>query len=140
MRGFSTHWLGQSVSFIGSAATGFALSLWLFERTGQAAELSLVALTGAIPSTLINLFFILGFASYFALWRAKAPPEMQGRVFAARRIVIALGGQVGYIMAGPWADGPCRACQRAALWSACSARGWAKARVQELCWCICWGV
>ena len=42
MTGFMIVWLGQLVSLVGSAMTGFALSLWAWQETGQATALALV--------------------------------------------------------------------------------------------------
>lgn len=38
------------------------------------------------------------------IWQSKVPPEMQGRVFAARRMVVSLSLPIAYLTAGPLAD------------------------------------
>lgn len=39
-RGFLPMWLGQTVSLLGSAMTGFGISIWLFDQTNQASSLT----------------------------------------------------------------------------------------------------
>lgn len=55
MRRFLVVWAGQTVSSVGSAMTRFALSLWIFERTGQATGIALVWLASALPTVVITL-------------------------------------------------------------------------------------
>jgi hypothetical protein len=45
---FSIIWLGQLVSILGSSITGFALSIWVHQRTGSAAQFSLIAFCGVL--------------------------------------------------------------------------------------------
>lgn len=40
MRGFMVVWVGQVVSILGSAMTGFGISIWLFTETNQATSLT----------------------------------------------------------------------------------------------------
>lgn len=54
--------------------TGFALSIWAWEQTGQ------------------------------AIWQLKVPPNKQGRVFAARRLIAQASMAVSMVLAGPLAD------------------------------------
>lgn len=42
LRTFLIIWIGQSVSVLGTEMTNFALTLWIWERTGQATPLALV--------------------------------------------------------------------------------------------------
>jgi hypothetical protein len=42
MKGFTVLWLGQIVSVLASFMTQFALTIWAFEKTGQATALALV--------------------------------------------------------------------------------------------------
>jgi MFS transporter, DHA3 family, macrolide efflux protein len=51
---FSIVWLGQLVSLIGSAVTGFALSIWVYQRTGSATQFALIAFCGVLPSVLFS--------------------------------------------------------------------------------------
>ncbi|HZA25912.1 MAG TPA: MFS transporter, partial [Dehalococcoidia bacterium] len=47
-------WLGQLVALIGSGVTGFALSIWVYQRTGSATQFALIAFCGALPSVLLS--------------------------------------------------------------------------------------
>jgi len=49
-------WFGQSVSSLGTAMTGFAISIWAFERTGSALVLSVSALLVMLPRMLMGIF------------------------------------------------------------------------------------
>jgi DHA3 family macrolide efflux protein-like MFS transporter len=51
---FSIIWLGRLVSFLGSSLTGFALGIWVYQRTGSATQFGLIAFCGALPSTLFS--------------------------------------------------------------------------------------
>jgi len=53
MRGFSVLWLGQAVSILGTGMTGFAMTIWAWQETGQATTLALVALFNFGPSVLL---------------------------------------------------------------------------------------
>ncbi|MEG4503269.1 MFS transporter [Microcoleus sp. F6_B4] len=48
-------------------------------------------------------FPILG-SSNEAIWLAKVPPEVQGRVFATRAVIVQLASAIGLSIAGPLAD------------------------------------
>jgi MFS family permease len=74
--------------------------------------LALIAF-GLRPSLLlIGIAGVLGFlvipianGSSQALWQAKVEPDVQGRVFAVRRVLAQIAGPVAMLMAGPLADG-----------------------------------
>lgn len=56
-RGFRTFviiWLGQSISLIGSGLTGFALGVWVYQRTGSATQFTLIALATALPGIVFS--------------------------------------------------------------------------------------
>ena len=53
MRTFIIIWLGQLTSLIGSGLIGFALSVWVFEQTGQATPFALTALFSVLPHILL---------------------------------------------------------------------------------------
>ena len=54
MRAFVPIWLGQVVSGFGSNVGGFALGVWVFNRTGSATQLGLIAFFGALPGLLLS--------------------------------------------------------------------------------------
>jgi DHA3 family macrolide efflux protein-like MFS transporter len=54
MKTFLVIWGGQLISIIGSGLTGFALSVWMFEQTGQAMPIALNALAYNLPRVLIS--------------------------------------------------------------------------------------
>src|SRR5919106_3757646 len=47
-------WLGQLVSLVGSGVTGFALSIWVYQRTGSATQFALIAFCGVLPIVLLS--------------------------------------------------------------------------------------
>jgi predicted MFS family arabinose efflux permease len=47
-------WIGQIISLFGSGLTGFALGVWLYQRTGSASNFALVALCSALPQLLVS--------------------------------------------------------------------------------------
>ncbi|BAZ54109.1 hypothetical protein NIES4103_67940 [Nostoc sp. NIES-4103] len=59
-----------------------------------------------IPAQFCSSFsFPLNGSSDTAIWLAKVPPNVQGRVFAARSLLLQIASAVGYLIAGPLADG-----------------------------------
>ncbi|MDX2074897.1 MAG: MFS transporter [bacterium] len=54
MRAFTLIWIGQVVSLLGSAMTGFALSIWAWEKTGEATALALVGFFNFMPIVLFS--------------------------------------------------------------------------------------
>ncbi len=55
-RDFMVIWLGQVVSMFGSGLTGFALGVWVYERTGSITEFTLIAVFGSVPGLLVSPF------------------------------------------------------------------------------------
>ncbi|XYI02626.1 MFS transporter [Sorangium sp. So ce1128] len=53
MRTFFLVWLGQVVSLVGSSLTGFALGVWLYQRTGSVTQLALVHCVTHLPSIVV---------------------------------------------------------------------------------------
>ncbi|MEG4634736.1 MFS transporter [Microcoleus sp. AR_TQ3_B6] len=47
-------WLGQMVSLIGSGLTGFALGIWVYQRTGSVTQFALIALSTTLPAIVIS--------------------------------------------------------------------------------------
>jgi DHA3 family macrolide efflux protein-like MFS transporter len=56
MRGFTVVWLGQLVSFLGTGMTQFALTIWAWEKTGEATALALVGFSFTLPYILASPF------------------------------------------------------------------------------------
>ncbi len=56
MFGFSIVWLGQIVSVLATNMSGFALTIWAFEKTSSATVLGLVQLSFSLPFLLISPF------------------------------------------------------------------------------------
>ncbi len=48
-RGFLTIWLGQFASLFGSGMTSFALTIWIYQRTGSPTALALAAFFSRVP-------------------------------------------------------------------------------------------
>lgn len=53
MTTFMIIWIGQLISIVGSGLTGFALSVWIFEQTGQATPFAITALCSVLPRILL---------------------------------------------------------------------------------------
>jgi len=53
MGGFTTIWVGQLVSLLGSAMTRFAISVWAWQTTGQATSLALIGFFSFAPTVLL---------------------------------------------------------------------------------------
>ncbi len=49
MRTFLLIWIGQLVSLLGTGLTGFALSVWVFQQTGSATQLTLISFFAVLP-------------------------------------------------------------------------------------------
>ncbi len=56
MRTFFVIWAGQALSMVGSGLTGFALGVWIFQRTGSATQFAMIALAATLPAVLISPF------------------------------------------------------------------------------------
>ena len=69
----------------------------------------LFGLGRSLPVWVITSFFaalinVCINASNQSIWQAKVPPDVQGRVFSARRMIAQVVGPVGILLAGPLAD------------------------------------
>lgn len=51
---FLVVWAGQAVSLLGSQMSGFALGVWLYQRTGLASNFAFVALCTVLPQMLLS--------------------------------------------------------------------------------------
>ncbi len=54
MRTFITIWAGQLVSTLGSALTGFALGVWIYQVTGSATLYAITLLVSVVPRILVS--------------------------------------------------------------------------------------
>ena len=55
LKTFLTLWATQSLSQLGSAMTGFALTLWLYQKTGSALQTALLSICSFVPQFLMLL-------------------------------------------------------------------------------------
>lgn len=53
-RTFLLIWFGQFISLIGSGLTGFALGVWVYQRTGSVTQFALISLVRAAPVILVS--------------------------------------------------------------------------------------
>ncbi len=58
----------------------------------------------SVAAFLILFFIPVINGSNQALWQAKVAPDVQGRVFATRRLIAQISGPLGMLIAGPLAD------------------------------------
>lgn len=56
LKGYTIVWFGQMVSFIGTGMTQFGLIIWVWEETGSATSLSLMAFFGFVPMVVMMPF------------------------------------------------------------------------------------
>lgn len=54
MQVFILIWFGQLVSLIGSGLTGFALGVWVYQRTGSVTQFALISVSTILPLILIS--------------------------------------------------------------------------------------
>lgn len=110
----------QSAMGIGGVAGGLLLSVWGGFKRRVHGVLGGMALSSMLGSTLIGLgrslpLWAVGafFASFFipivngsnqAIWQAKVAPDVQGRVFAVRRLIAQITAPLAMLIAGPLAD------------------------------------
>ncbi len=79
----------------GDLILGIALVMW-----GSRPSLVPIVIGGVVA------FFVIPIAngSSQAIWQAKVEPDVQGRVFAVRRVLAQAAGPLAMLMAGPLAD------------------------------------
>ena len=53
-RTFLLIWFGQLISLTGTGLTGFALGVWVYQRTGSVTQFSLIALSTTLPGILFS--------------------------------------------------------------------------------------
>ena len=56
LKTFLILWATQSLSQLGSAMTGFALTLWLYQKTGSALQTALLAICSYAPYVVLSIF------------------------------------------------------------------------------------
>jgi MFS family permease len=111
--------LVRSAAGLGRVAGGLLLSLWGGPQKrvhgvflGMALSSLALALMGAVegPSAwavlafLESLFILVLNGSNQAIWQAKVPLAVQGKVFAARRMIAWCANPLAMLLAGPLAD------------------------------------
>jgi MFS family permease len=109
----------QTAGAVGGLVGGILLSAWGgFKRRVHGVLLgwaiSGFAMIGFGLSQSIPLWFVFGFltvaviplvnGSNQAIWQAKVPPDIQGRVFASRRFIAWFVSPLSQFLAGPLAD------------------------------------
>jgi len=77
-----------SISIFNSMLMGIGRSLTVW---------SIASFSGGFFVTILN-------GSNQAIWQAKVPPDLQGRVFSVRRLIAQITAPVAMLMAGPLAD------------------------------------
>jgi len=110
----------NSTAAVKRVAGGLALSLWGGPKRRVHGVLGGMALAGVLGSLLMGLgrevavWSIAAFCSSFilpiingsnqAIWQAKVAPDVQGKVFAARRLIAQVTAPAAIVIAGPLAD------------------------------------
>ena len=110
----------NSAAAVGGVAGGLLLSLWGGPKRRVHGLLGGMALAGVSGSLLMGLgrevavWSIAAFCSSFilpiingsnqAIWQAKVAPDVQGKVFAARRLIAQVTAPAAIVIAGPLAD------------------------------------
>ncbi|HLB47236.1 MAG TPA: MFS transporter [Anaerolineales bacterium] len=110
----------QSAGAIGGVVGGVVMSAWGGPKRRVHGVLIGWAVTGLLSQTLVGLgrgfpiwavaMFVGGFfipiinGSNQAIWQAKVAPEVQGRVFASRRLIAWITQPLSPLIAGPLAD------------------------------------
>jgi MFS family permease len=110
----------QSVGALGGVVGGVAMSSWGGPKRRVHGVLGGMAIEGVAGSVLMGvgqgpiLWAAAAFLTAFfipiingsnqAIWQAKVPPDIQGRVFAARRLIAQVTIPIAMGIAGPLAD------------------------------------
>jgi MFS family permease len=110
----------RSAMGFGGVVGGLLLSAWGGPKRRVNGVLLGMALSSLLGALVIGLggsvvFWAMGafFSSFFipiingsnqAIWQAKVPPDVQGRVFAVRRLIAQITAPLAMLLAGPMAD------------------------------------
>lgn len=116
----TTFGLVQSAGAIGGVAGGLLMSVWGGPQRrvyGVLFGMMLFGLLSDLPLGIGRSLPIWAFGAFSAgffvtilngsnqaLWQAKVAPDVQGRVFAIRRLIAQVAGPLGMLIAGPLAD------------------------------------
>ena len=111
----------QSVGAVGGVAGGLLMSTWGGPKRrihGVLLGMFLINLFGGIPMGVGRSVFWWAFSGFMiglilpvlngsnqAIWQAKVPPDVQGRVFSVRRLIAQISAPLAMLAAGPLADG-----------------------------------
>ncbi len=110
----------QSISAVGGVVGGLAMSAWGGPKRKVNGVLLGMTVESLLGPTIMGLarslvgwavggFFVQAVipiinGSNQAIWQAKVPPSMQGRVFATRRMIAQVAFPFAVLVAGPLAD------------------------------------
>ena len=110
----------RSVMGVGGVVGSLLLSVWGGPKRrvhGVLLGMALGSLLGDVTMGLATGAVMWGVGAFFtsffipfvngsnqAIWQAKVPPDVQGRVFATRRLIAQVSGPVAILLAGPLAD------------------------------------
>ncbi|MFO8036744.1 MAG: MFS transporter [Anaerolineales bacterium] len=110
----------QSAGAIGGVTGGLLLSMWGGPKRRIHGVLMGMIATSVFHTLLMGLgrnLTVWAAASFFggfiipilngsnqAIWQAKIPPDLQGRVFSVRRLIATITAPVAMLLAGPLAD------------------------------------
>ena len=110
----------QTLFGIGGVVGGALLSVWGGPKRrvhGVLLGMMFASLLGQIPMGIARGVALWGFGAFCtmffiaiingsnqAIWQAKVPPDIQGKVFATRRLIAQISVPIGMILAGRLAD------------------------------------
>lgn len=110
----------QSAFGIGGLVGGLLLSVWGGPKRkvhGVLMGMMLTSFSGGVLMGLGTTTLVWAAAAFLtmlimpvlngsnqAIWQAKVPPDIQGRVFSVRRLIAQISGPVAVLMVGPLAD------------------------------------
>jgi len=110
----------QTAGAIGGVVGGLVMSSWGGPKRRVHGVLMGMAIDGVLGGALMGLgreIVVWAMAAFFmtffipiingsnqAIWQSKVPPDIQGRVFAARRLIAQITVPIGMALAGPLAD------------------------------------